>query len=164
MFDVRCTGCHRLETWNGDPPTRVEVRLDGGARKPVGSPSRAAWSALSSILADPERTVFGACDLCGQPRAASALVDPRPYDLHVNDVIYVVTDKVVGPDGPLEDPARVIEPRLPKPTVQGTSSWLGALLAGLFGVTMFACWLSAMWMVVWFLIRGAQSGELFQFR
>lgn len=161
MFEVRCGACLRVEEWEGSE--RVRVRIEGGGRRPSEAPALAAWRTLADAR-DRGRTVLGACSACGQPLTTAAKgVAAIPYaiDLPGTDVRFDGLD-FVGAHGAIgRDAARQrIAAALPPPPPADVGRMVFTTYAAGLGGIGFVLWIAGATFVLFFLIRGAQTGAL----
>lgn len=166
-FEVRCPACQRVETWEAEPePHRVEVRLEGGSRRPREPAPVAAWRTLTATLDTPGQTVLGACEACGQPRiAATSEVASRPYRLELDRGALVFSDGgFTGPSGPLDAQEALAFVRSQLPPAERASAGTVAFTSVAAGIAAIiaVAWVFAFGFFLFFVFYGAASGQIFQ--
>jgi len=167
-FEVRCPACHRVETWDAEPePHRVEVRLEGGSRRPIDPLPLAAWTTLAGTLRSPRQQAFGPCPACGQPLVAHTTeVAPRAYRLELEGPhLDFDAERFTGPEGEMtpEEARRFVRQHLPPGEAGGTRLAFASVAAG-FALLIATCWLFALAFFVFFVFYGAATGQVFDMR
>ena len=159
MFEVRCAACKRVEEWEGG---HRSVRLEGGARRPAEPGPLAAWRTIADAH-DRGAKVVGPCPACGQPlvsAAPEAVGGAYVIDLPGPDILF--DDGFVGPDGAMGREAALtrIKAALPPPPPPEVGRLVFTGVAASMGGVGLLLWFAAGAFVLFFLVRGAQTGML----
>jgi len=160
MFEVRCRACLRVEEWSG---AERHVRVEGGGRRPAEAPALAAWRTLVDAQ-EHGHTVVGACPACAQPLttdAPGATAAAYAFDLPKADVRFDGR-AFASASGPLtaDEARRRVQAALPPPPPFDVGRLLFTSWAAGLGTVGFVLWIAGATFVVFFLVRGAQTGAL----
>lgn len=157
MIDVRCPTCHREERWTLEAgvPAAVEVRLEGGNRRPAVHPQwergRVALRAARGAF-----RVVGVCEACGHllvtegpgPKRMPVQIDTPFGRLHVDGA------DVRGPQGAMsvDDADAWLADQYREPLLKGVGADLLKLPFFIGVLGPFVLFLLSMVSVIMFLI------------
>jgi hypothetical protein len=145
---VRCPSCHREERVRDGAR---EVVIEGGQRRPDGSPQQAALETLLASVRGELPPVVGACPACGQPMVGD---EPRAaYAIPVEGGAVTLADgELVGPSGPIGPEAArdLVRRAWPEPDVPLAERAFAWLVLGLMPVpAAIGAWM--IWFVFFYL-------------
>lgn len=126
--------------------------VEGGQRRPAGTPQLAAWRAIAASLRGETGPVAGRCPACGQPMTADRAAPPFPWTLPLPEgELRIEGDAITGPAGPLDLAAahRLAEAAFREPLEAGQTAF-GAVLLSAMTLPMLL-WATALFVVLWFL-------------
>lgn len=171
MTVVRCPTCFHRARWSA-PDHVDQVLVEGGARRPAGHSSLAAWEVLRRVLDGELGPVIGRCPHCAMPLVAEdeGLPALDAWSLPSPDGTVIVTPEGIrGPDGPLTvDAADAFLRRQLRERVKLSelipSLLVGCVLLGLIGAILLVWLGSAAYLLNWYRAVGTQgdfSGPVF---